>query len=447
MATIVVTLLNLLPNRQFMYFSLKKGNATKKSLIILRYFISQTQGRFVFSTGLNISENDWGKKSKMPKNIRGRDDLIVTKNKLQRYAEFLEKTITSLELNKIEVTKEILKDRFRQEYKSDKKGQFFYFTDFVDDFIIRAPSLVNRSTKEKYTVLKIAEYKNANNRIKEYQKDVKKRIRVSGFTLNVYDELVEYLRDQRGYSVNSIGMYIKNIRVFLKVLEEKGYAVHADYKKTSFANLKEESVSIALTEKEIEQIFNYDFSDNKRLENCRDLMIIGLWTGLRVSDFLSLPIINENDKFITVQPQKTKNTSGKKVVIPLHHHIKEVIKKRGMPKAVSKMTFNKQVKEVGKIVGLTEEVKGSIAVQDDNNAKYRKKTGVYPKYKLMSSHTCRRSFATNLYKMNFPTLSIMQITGHTTEKSFLTYIKVTPTEHAEKLLEHWEMYYSTKQKE
>ncbi|WP_435263051.1 tyrosine-type recombinase/integrase [Tenacibaculum sp. nBUS_03] len=383
----------------------------------------------------------------MPKNIRGRDDLILTKKKLQEYAGFLEKTITSLELNKIEVTKEILKDRFRQEFKSEKKGQFIYFTDFVDDFIIKAPDLVNRSTKEKYTVLKITEYKNSNNRIKEFEKEVKKRIRINGFTLKVYDELVEYFRDKRGYSINTIGMYIKNIRVFLKILEEKSYTVHADYKKASFANLKEESVSIALNEDEIEQIFNYDFSDNKRLENCRDLMIIGLWTGLRVSDFLSLPVINENDKFITVEPQKTKKTSGKKVVIPLHHHIKEVIKKRGMPKAVSKIKFNLQIKEVGKIVGLTEEVKGSIGVQDNKNDRYRKKTGVYPKYKLMSSHTCRRSFATNLYKMNFPTLSIMQITGHTTEKSFLTYIKVTPTEHAEKLLEHWEMYYRTKQKE
>jgi hypothetical protein len=31
----------------------------------------------------------------------------------------------------------------------------------------------------------------------------------------------------------------------------------------------------------------------------------------------------------------------------------------------------------------------------------------------------------------------MKITGHQTEKQFLSYIKVTPKEYAQKLREHW----------
>jgi integrase len=53
-----------------------------------------------------------------------------------------------------------------------------------------------------------------------------------------------------------------------------------------------------------------------------------------------------------------------------------------------------------------------------------------PKCDLISTHTARRSFATNMFKMGIPTLTIMRITGHKTEKNFLTYIKVTPDEHA-----------------
>lgn len=165
-----------------------------------------------------------------------------------------------------------------------------------------------------------------------------------------------------------------------------------------------------------------------------------MWTGLRVSDFLSLPDIQLDDEFITVQPKKTLNSSAIKVIIPLHHHIKEVIEKRGMPRMISDVNFNLYFKEVCEKIGLTKLVKGSLM----NPEKKRKEVGMYPKYKLVSSHTCRRSFATNLYKSNFPTLSIMKITGHTTEKSFLTYIKVTPKEHAEKLLSHWNEYYANK---
>jgi hypothetical protein len=31
----------------------------------------------------------------------------------------------------------------------------------------------------------------------------------------------------------------------------------------------------------------------------------------------------------------------------------------------------------------------------------------------------------------------MAITGHTTEESFMRYIKVTPDEHAQNLQDHW----------
>ena len=59
------------------------------------------------------------------------------------------------------------------------------------------------------------------------------------------------------------------------------------------------------------------------------------------------------------------------------------------------------------------------------------------KYELIICHTARRSFATNVYKSGFPAISLMKITGHRSEKNFLLYIKVTPEENAQKLLEHW----------
>jgi integrase len=62
----------------------------------------------------------------------------------------------------------------------------------------------------------------------------------------------------------------------------------------------------------------------------------------------------------------------------------------------------------------------------------------FQKWELVTTHCARRSFATNLYKSDFPSISIMAITGHKTEEAFLKYIKVTPEEHAKKLREHWD---------
>ena len=61
-----------------------------------------------------------------------------------------------------------------------------------------------------------------------------------------------------------------------------------------------------------------------------------------------------------------------------------------------------------------------------------------PKYEFVSSHTARRSFATNEYMAKgLNVRDIMAITGHKTEKSFYKYIRQTPKENAERVKIIW----------
>lgn len=426
-----------------MNFYLKSPNGDEETLIILKHHISGKRP-FVYSTSKKIHPLDWCGENKMPLSLKGRADLNATTRKLVEYSTFLQKTLSNFDLNNTKVTKEALKERFDLEFNPEKvkpdSAQFVYFIDFVDYFIKKAPQLTNRKTKKKYTSEKIKHYKKTANRFRDYEKYASKKVLLDGFDINVYDDFINYLNDVRSYAVNYQGDLIKNIKVFLKKAVEFGYQVHKDYMSSSFAVITEESLSIALNEQEIDKIFYHDFSNNERLQNVRDISIIGFWMGLRIGDFMSLPEIKATYRLIEVQPKKTKNSSGVKVMIPIHPQIKEMLRLRGMPRFISDVKFNKYIKEVCEIVGLDELTEGSLMNPETN----RKEIGMYPKYKLVSSHTCRRSFATNLYKSGFPVLSIMKITGHHTEESFLKYIKVTPEEHAERLREHWEEYYRKK---
>ena len=51
----------------------------------------------------------------------------------------------------------------------------------------------------------------------------------------------------------------------------------------------------------------------------------------------------------------------------------------------------------------------------------QKKSGIYKKYELVTSHIGRRSFATNFYG-KIPTSFLIYMTGHSTEAMFLNYI-------------------------
>lgn len=61
---------------------------------------------------------------------------------------------------------------------------------------------------------------------------------------------------------------------------------------------------------------------------------------------------------------------------------------------------------------------------------------VLKKHDLITAHSAKRSFATNAYLQNVPTIFKMKIIGHRTEKSFLKYIKISQEDNANKLVNH-----------
>jgi integrase len=98
---------------------------------------------------------------------------------------------------------------------------------------------------------------------------------------------------------------------------------------------------------------------------------------------------------------------------------------------MSKTYINYVVKDICKLAGI------NSPEQKQTTRHGMTVTKNVEKWELVSTHTARRSFATNAYKMGVPSITIMAITGHKTETSFLKYIKVTPQEHATKILEIW----------
>jgi integrase len=92
--------------------------------------------------------------------------------------------------------------------------------------------------------------------------------------------------------------------------------------------------------------------------------------------------------------------------------------------------MNRELKEIGKEAEITEKVSISAT-----RGGMRTDT-IYQKYELISTHTARRSFSTNSYLAGIPTISIMKITGHKTEKAFMLYIKISHEDNANKLAEH-----------
>jgi len=153
-------------------------------------------------------------------------------------------------------------------------------------------------------------------------------------------------------------------------------------------------------------------------ERIRDLFVVGCLTALRYSDYSTLSPQNFQGEYIVKLTKKT----NKKVIIPIHDYVKEILDKYegNIQFGISIQHFNRYIKIICEKVGLDSE----IIFEFTKGGKVMTKKNF--KYELVSSHTARRSAATNMYLTGrMKTHEIMAITGHTTEKSFFRYIKTT----------------------
>ena len=258
------------------------------------------------------------------------------------------------------------------------------------------------------------------------------------FDLDFYESFVDflsydYIQRRRkeliyGLKVNTIGKTIKQLRIFLKNRMRKKIIPFIDL--ADFKGLEEEVDAIYLPWNEINKIYNTDLSNFPHLRDYRNLFVLGCFTGLRFSDFSTLQISDFRNGML----YKKQNKSDGWVVIPLRKEVMDLFGnefKDEIPK-VTNAEFNRHIKNLGKLAGLTELIKFSYKKGQEDVIE------VLPKHEWITSHTCRRSFCTNEFLAGTPVELIMKISGHKSVKDFYKYIRITPEEAAQKIKELWE---------
>jgi integrase len=276
-------------------------------------------------------------------------------------------------------------------------------------------------------------YKTTQMHLEGYMSKVKRKLDFEDITLDWYMKFTTYLKKEK-LSPNSIGKQIKNIKAFMAMAnkltfrvdgEKFFYTTNKEYQ--GFGVTNNPADAVYLNEAEIMQLYKFDLSNNKRLEAVRDLFVFGCWVGLRFSDYSQIKPENiikmDGETYIRIMTKKT----GELVVIPCNPIVLEIFSKykkskNRLPKRISDQKFNTYIKEAARMAGLTDTgrllTKSKLELCD-----------------CISSHTARRSFATNYYLEGFPVIDLMKATGHRSEKSFLRYIRITKEQAAKRMAE------------
>lgn len=394
---------------------------------------------YEFSTGIKVNRSHWSNKQQRVKNLieaSYREKVNKKLNGLRTYVmnSYYDAGVSNIAITKLWLTKTVSDFLDKPLTKGDESK--YFFTPFIEKFIKDARTPYNRNSKIRISERTISTYTTTLSRVKDFEYKFGLKLKISDINLSFHNKFHQFLSEELLLNPNTIGGYFSRIILFCNTAEIQGLEVSKELKSKNFYTPKNETNDIYLNKEEIELIINHKF-ESERLDNARDWLVIACNTGLRVSDLLSLTNSNIKGNNIEVTTFKTKAN----IKIPIHIQVKNILNKNGnnFPRKISDQKLNSYIKEVCCAVGLTEITPGAkkVAIKVNGKTIYRKQYGEYPKWQLVSSHTGRRSFATNSYG-TVSNLAIMRVTGHKSEQIFESYIKKSSTEFADELRRSWD---------
>lgn len=437
--TIFVRLIfHIMATVNFLYRSTKD-----KAFLNLRLLYSFNDKDFVIgvNTKLEISKDYWKDNhvpDKKTKKIKGTKDVTIINKRLE---------ITN-ELNKIDnhilnafnlavptqVNKEWLQTQIDNYYNPPTEVQALptELLKYFDYFIECKKTEITIGTQKKYNVTK--------HLLERYQKSTNQKFEISDVNDKFKIDFEKYCL-KNNYALNTISKDLKTIKTVCNHAKYNGIATSHQLDRIKTPQYKTEKIYLNFDElTKIENIDKRRLNDN--YDNAKDWLIISCYTGQRISDFMrfdkSMMRYEKNRQGI-LKPfiEFTQVKTDKVMTIALHPKVIEILDKRNgnFPKVISDPKYNLFIKQVCRIAGITDVIKGSVLVDLNNDDKetkttkakkdevkqYRKETGFYPKWELVTSHVGRRSFCTNFYG-TIPTTYLINVSGHSTEAMFLNYL-------------------------
>lgn len=391
----------------------------EKSFLNLRLLFTYNNTNYVIGgkTQLEVSKLYWDKyhSQKNPKDIEIKNLQIEVNYELNKIENHVLKEFNNSDPETID--KLWLANQLDLYYNPPKKSKALpkSLLPYFEFYLKERKNELAEQTLKNYKVVKRL--------IEKYESSIKKSIKIIDID-SVFKTSFEAFCIEKGYSTNTIARAIHTIKAVCKHAMYNGIEVSSQLERIK---LKETKVDkIYLTFKELEAIEKLNKKKlNESLMNARDWLIISCYTGQRVSDFMRF-----NKDLIRVEKGKhliefTQKKTRKNMTVPLHPKVLKILKKRkgDFPRAISSQKYNEYIKLVCEKAEINEKVKGSklIKVEKEDKFPYRKHIDMYEKWKLVTSHVGRRSFATNFYGQ-IPTSFLIYVTGHKTEQMFLNYI-------------------------
>lgn len=392
------------------HFSLRK-QGKRNPVIILQVFDGRFKGRkFMYSTGATISPSEWDKRKSRAKTFGPKAKEL---SELNKYLDKLEQSVidykserhNSKSLSREDLKAHLLKtqsDENKQPTSEPIEGGFYIQWEKIIS-TTRNSSGQNISSGTKRSKTQTLEL------LKKYCIDRRTSLNFESLDMEFYYDFDQFMKEKK-LSHNTRGKHIKEIKAVLREALDRDIPINNAFQKKSFKVIRSRPDNVYLNDIEIKKIYSLKLTTAQ--EKLRDIFVMACYVGARHSDWNQIRkenIVAEGDKeMLKIKQTKTNNF----IHVPVHDAVRAILSKHlSTPlKVITNQKFNEALKEICKKAELGDVSLGKETIE---------------KWKLISTHTARRSFATNAYLSKaMDVYQIMQCTGHKSESSFLRYLKL-----------------------
>lgn len=413
-------------------FNLRLPKAKSETLISL---VFRYRGqRLVYSTGYSVHPKDWDFKSQRPIQRERRADLFTIKRQLDDLAKycmniFIEANYGSISLEAfrkqldIKTGKASIPDASKGDLEQEEKRPTFleYLDLELEEMKTQGMRMSSWDSFDRHAKI-----------LKRFAKEVK-YFDYDDVDWNFRFEFIDWLAS-RNIKLGYGNKTLSTLRQFLERAKRKKLHTNGDYQGMGWVvqQKKAKGQMVILTPEELQQLADlrlFDFA-----EKVRDLFLIGAGTGQRFSDYSRYTPDNFYKTFngipiLSIISQKTDTPA--KIPLNIFPWLVPILEKYEYtsPK-MSMQKFNVVIKDICQKAKLDDKV---FIVNQYIGRKARVEKSYIPKYKQVTSHTCRRSFATNLYRMGYRLAQIMPMTGHSKEAQLREYIGIDSEQNAEEI--------------
>jgi integrase len=414
-------------------FVLKDRKASKETPVIC--YVRYSNQTLKHSTGERIQPKHWNDNKSSNKYQRAKGTLVGS----PEFNARLDKVETSVKdvfrrflnendnkLPTTETLKRLLEAAFGKTEQSARTFMSF-FNEIIES--TRDHKRTNPKTGKPISANTLKTYTTTFKHLTTFEQERKRNINFNDIDMDFYDQYKAFLIDKRALKPNTLGKHFQIIKLVMNEAFERGLTTVRLSRR--FVTIRQNVDHIFLNAEELKLLETLDISHSVKLERVRDLFLVGCFTGLRYSDFSKLSVQNINaENMFEIKQQKT----GDPVIVPVHAVVKRIIDKYNgsLPKAMCNQKMNKYIKEAASFVPELNALVSVPLLKNGTTVYIQKK-----KYELITTHTARRSFATNLIAAGIPAFIVMAVTGHKTEKAFNRYIKLTNSDKAKSLQQIW----------